>query len=460
MHAYTLPIINNILKQTKDFISLFKMAFTGSSTHDNKITNPLLVICGCTGTGKSDLGIELAKIFNAEIINADSMQIYHGLDIATNKISTEEMCGIKHHLIGFLNPTHRTYNVHDFSAAALKIINDIWKDKRLPIIVGGTAYYIESVIFSNNLIYSDDSTDGEVRQKLLQKFPTNDLLYEELQRIDPDAATQIHRNSSSKVIRALEIFYTTGRTKSEHHKMQREKIGRADLHYGNFLRFQNTFLINLDAPKDFLDARLFERVEKMFERGLMDELIQFHGEYQGKLENFYGLMQCIGLKEFLPYLELSEQERLSSKGKKLLEQCKASLKTRNCRYSRIQRKWFYNRILNRGEYREIPQSISLNVSHDFRTEVMPFAIHLVRQFLSGKNMDDLLKSTTSPTIMLLPVLNEMFHRPDYPENSRKILMCDVCNLEIHGIMGWEQHLQGKKHRQTVLKKNRSEQINS
>uniref|UniRef100_A0A7E4UVE0 tRNA dimethylallyltransferase n=1 Tax=Panagrellus redivivus TaxID=6233 RepID=A0A7E4UVE0_PANRE len=113
---------------------------------------PLIVVGGCTGTGKSDLGIQVAKKFNGEVISADSMQIYKGLDIVTNKVTDEEMDGIPHHLMSFHDPVDSKYNITRFQEAALKVMEDIWARGKLPVIVGGTAYYVEGVIYCDNLV--------------------------------------------------------------------------------------------------------------------------------------------------------------------------------------------------------------------------------------------------------------------------------------------------------------------
>ncbi|KAF7639421.1 C2H2-type domain-containing protein [Meloidogyne graminicola] len=425
-----------------------------SSPYSYSIDNPLIVISGCTGTGKSDLGVAIAKEFNGEIINADSMQIYKGLDISSNKISTEEMEGIPHHLLGFLEPTNSNYNVQNFRNDALNILNKIWSEQKLPILVGGTAYYIESVIFDNNLIATGDREKGDlIRQELLNEFPTVDLLYQELQRVDPVTAAELHRNNKHRVLRALEIYRSTGKTKSEHEKLQKLEAPGFD-HFYTRLRFKNTFLINLDMEKDVLNERLNKRVDKMMERGLLKEVADFYDQWFGKVDKF-GIMQIIGPKEFLPYLRLNSVERNCCRGDDILDKCKEKLKIRNRQYSQRQRLWFYNRILNRGQYREIPKSLALNSSKDFHGKLVPFAIKQVKQFLSGEEIDD--EKTCNGLLYKLPPLGEGFKQPDYMENRKKIFLCDICGTEVQGKIHWKQHLEGRKHKNNLEKsKNRIE----
>nr|ALH44122.1 isopentenyltransferase [Heterodera schachtii] len=406
-----------------------------------KSLQPLFIICGCTGTGKSDLGIELAKHFNGEVINADSMQIYKGLDIATNKVTTEEMQGVTHHLMSFCDPCESNYNVHHYRNAVLPLIERLWANGKLPIIVGGTGYYMEAAIYYDNLVQTNAQKSDDLRNELLQKFPTCDLLHEELKRVDPKSAGEVHKNAKSKVLRALEIFYSTGQTKSEHHKMQREGQA-ANFHLAGRLRTKNTLLFTLDADKEVLSQRLNSRVDGMLKRGLIEELDSFYTEHQNQLNSF-GILQCIGLKEFLPYLQLTEKERQAEIGQKILKECVDLVKLHTRRYAKTQRKWFYNRIHLREKYREVPYSIALNTSSHFHEDVVPFAIDVAERFLSGRCINDI--SPENPTILMpLPAASELFDLPDYAQ-LKQMKHCGICDIMAE-FSQWKNHLKGKRHR--------------
>ncbi|KAL3119620.1 hypothetical protein niasHT_006706 [Heterodera trifolii] len=406
-----------------------------------KSLQPLFIICGCTGTGKSDLGIELAKHFNGEVINADSMQIYKGLDIATNKVTTEEMQGVTHHLMSFCDPCESNYNVHHYRNAVLPLIERLWANGKLPIIVGGTGYYMEAAIYYDNLVQTNAQKSDALRNELLQKFPTCDLLHEELKRVDPISAGEVHKNAKVKVLRALEIFYSTGQTKSEHHKMQREGQA-ANFHLAGRLRTKNTLLFTLDADKEVLSQRLNSRVDDMLKRGLIEELDSFYTEHQKQLNSF-GILQCIGLKEFLPYLQLAEKERQAEFGQKILKESVDLVKLHTRRYAKTQRKWFYNRIHLREKYREVPYSIALNTSSHFHEDVVPFAIDVAERFLSGQCINDI--SPENPAVLMpLPVANELFDLPDYAQ-LKQMKHCGICDIMAE-FSQWKNHLKGKRHR--------------
>ena len=223
---------------------------------ENKI--PLLVIAGPTASGKTACAVELAKIYDGEIVSADSMQIYKGLSIATAKPTKEEMQGVPHYLIDFLEP-EQAFSVADYVKLAGERIRDIHSRGKLPILCGGTGLYISSLV--NNIIFDDTETDGLVRKRLEEEAKTlgGHALWERLREVDPETAEKVHENNLPRVIRGLEVFETTGIPLSQHKvNSRREKSP------------YNACIIGLTASdRQYLYDRINRRVDVMVENGLI-----------------------------------------------------------------------------------------------------------------------------------------------------------------------------------------------
>uniref|UniRef100_A0A914EP66 U1-type domain-containing protein n=1 Tax=Acrobeloides nanus TaxID=290746 RepID=A0A914EP66_9BILA len=408
----------------------------------------IVFITGCTGAGKSDLGVEIAKQFNGEIINADSMQIYKGLDIVTNKITEEEMCGIPHHLMSFYSPDKMEYHVHTFRESAIRIINEIWARNHLPIVVGGTAYYMEALLYQNHLIETSSQQLGwfcflrlqfitlfldDVQSKLSNM--DSDEAYEMLLQVDPESAAQVHRNNTYRVKRALEIFMTSGKRKSEWLKDQQTQ----NENIGVNIRFSKSLVISLDANVKVLDNRINARVGKMLNLGLREELEAFYDQYHDILPAKYGVLQSIGLKEFLPYLQLNKTEQLTIKGENLLQNGCEEIKVHTRQYARRQRKYI-RKLIRRASEDKKPPILLLDTSDDFYGQAVPMAIKSVETFLSGNEL------SLDEGIPLAEFLLESPTYYDYQVEANRIFTCDLCKLEIHGYQMYQNHLNGKKHK--------------
>ena len=248
----------------------------------NCLKEKIVVITGPTAIGKSDLAVEIAKIFNGEVISADSMQIYKGLNIGTGKITVEEMQSVRHHLIDVVMPNEE-FSVSDFVEKAKATITDIISRGKLPIIVGGTGFYLNGLL--NGYNFSTTAKNDEIRQKWnnVCNEKGKEYVYEKLKEVDPVSATQINVNDSKRVIRALEIYETTGKVRGE---VSTEEKNSYD-----------SIMIVLDTDRQLLYERINKRVDKMFNLGLVDEVAQFVD-----LKN-YQSMQAIGYKEIVEYLE-------------------------------------------------------------------------------------------------------------------------------------------------------------
>jgi len=250
---------------------------------------PLVIIAGPTAVGKSDTAVMLAKRINGEIISADSMQVYKGMDIGSAKITVEEMQGVKHYLIDVLDPRD-DFNVALFQEMAKNAIDDILSKGKIPIIAGGTGFYIQSILYDIDFNESNGEI-SEYRKSLEIRANSEgpDFLFEELKIVDPESANIIHKNNVKRVIRALEFFHETGIPISKHNAAQRMNPPAYDCCY---------FVLN--DIRENVYKRIDLRVDKMIDKGLLDEVKQLKSI--GLNKNNVS-MQGLGYKEFLMYLD-------------------------------------------------------------------------------------------------------------------------------------------------------------
>lgn len=248
----------------------------------------ILVIGGPTAVGKTELSIELAKRLNGEIISADSMQIYKYMDIGSAKVSKEEMNGVVHHLIDVVDPSIN-FSVADYKEQGEKVINEILSRGKLPIIVGGTGLYINSL--TCNMNFTEAEKDEEYRKELdkLANEYGNNYIHEMLKDIDPISYKEIHANNRKRVIRALEVYKLTGKPFSSYNAGEDFYKSEYDVHY---------YVLTMDREK--LYERINLRVDIMMEKGLLEECIKLKEMgYTSSMQS----MQGIGYKEILYYLE-------------------------------------------------------------------------------------------------------------------------------------------------------------
>ena len=220
----------------------------------------VIVICGPTASGKTSLSIELAKRINGEIISADSMQIYKDMNIGTAKPTIEEMQGIKHYLLDFISPNKR-YSVADYVKDAKKAIEEILRKGKTPIVVGGTGLYIDSLIYG--IEYQEIEFDKTYRDELEKKVEEEGLnkLYEMAKEIDEEAVKKISPNDKKRILRILEIYHATGKTKTEQEIESRKKEVEYEYH-----------VYALDWDRQILYDRINRRVDQMIENGLIEEV--------------------------------------------------------------------------------------------------------------------------------------------------------------------------------------------
>lgn len=290
--------------------------------------NKIIVVCGPTASGKTALSVELAKIYNGEIISADSMQIYTDMDIASAKATPEEQQGIPHHLIDFLDP-NESFSVADYVKLCDEKARDILSRGKIPIICGGTGLYISS--FVDNIEFDDSEQDYEFREEMRRFAEENGAaaLLEKLREVDPETASSLHENNIGRVIRALEVYKTTGRTISEAKRDSRKNPSPYE-----FIMLTLEF-----ADREQLRSRINTRVDRMLEQGLLDEAKACFEQ-----QNRPTAAQAIGCKELYPYF----------RGEKSLDDCVEELKARTRQYAKRQMTWF------RRDKRIIPLVIEKN----------------------------------------------------------------------------------------------------
>jgi len=276
---------------------------------------PLIILTGPTAVGKTKLSIRLAKELDGEIISADSMQVYRGMDIGTAKIRPEETEGIPHHLIDILDPKE-PFDVVQFQTLGREKIQEILDREHMPIVVGGTGFYIQALLYDIDFSEENAPSLRSELEKLAETAEGRDKLVEELRRVDPDSLEKIHPNNIKRVIRAVEYYRIHGAPISRHNEVQREKEPPYDSRY---------FVLTDDRAK--LYARIEQRVDQMLEEGLVEEVRRLVA--QG-LTREHISMQGIGYKEILDCLE----------GKCDLDTAVRTLKLNTRHFAKRQITWF------------------------------------------------------------------------------------------------------------------------
>lgn len=276
---------------------------------------PLIVLTGPTAVGKTSLSISLAKAVNGEIISADSMQVYKKMDIGSAKIRKEEMQGIRHFLVDVLEPEEE-FHIVKFQQMAKDAMEEIWSEGKIPILVGGTGFYIQAVTRDIDFTQAqqEDAYRRELEELVAQKGA--EYLHERLREVDPASAQAIHANNVKRVIRALEFYHQNGTPISAHNEEQKQQTSPYDLAY---------FVLN--APRDILYERIDKRVDQMLEDGLVGEVedLKKEGCHRGMVS-----MQGLGYKEILAYLE----------GEYPLEEAVRILKRDTRHFAKRQLTWF------------------------------------------------------------------------------------------------------------------------
>ncbi|KAF2793176.1 tRNA isopentenyltransferas-like protein [Melanomma pulvis-pyrius CBS 109.77] len=424
---------------------------------------PLVAIVGATGTGKSDLAVELARRFNGEIINGDAMQLYQGLPIITNKITQEETKGIPHHLLSCISLEESTWTVGKFVGKALSVIDEIRSRGKLPILVGGTHYYTQALLFQDALADEPGlDLDGESKSfPILEESTTNIL--EKLREVDPVMADRWHPNDRRKIQRSLEMYLRTGKPASQIYDEQRFKrelspgVGdlgdTSDAINSPSLRFP-TLIFWVHASKETLSSRLDARILKMLDRGLLSEvetLTSFRTTQETRTGNAVdqsrGIWVSIGYKEFLDYQTALQcgsaaQTDLEKLRIEAIEKTQAATR----QYAKRQVRWIRIKLLN-----ALPPSptIFLLDGSDlslWESNVLSPAREIVEQFLAGTPLPG--PTTLSPAAaeLLTPKRDyDLAQRPDLWQKR----VCETCGTTATTENDWKLHGASRAHRRAV-----------
>jgi tRNA dimethylallyltransferase len=307
---------------------------------------PLIILTGPTAVGKTELSIRLAESVNGEIISADSMQVYKHMDVGTAKITPEEMQGIRHHLIDILEPSE-DFNVYLFKELAQKAIDEIYERGKIPVVTGGTGFYIQALLY--NIEFEDTDADTEFRETMyrLAEEKGNEYVHDMLKEVDPVSAREIHYNNIKRVVRALEYHNQTGKRISEHNEEQKQNESPY-----NFLYFV------LNDDRDELYSRINKRVDLMFETGLtkeVDRLIDM-GCHRDMTS-----MKAIGYREFFDYYD----------GIADISQIRENIKTDTRHFAKRQLTWF------RRE-KEVTM-VNVNEFNRDKDKILDYMLKLIRE---------------------------------------------------------------------------------
>lgn len=279
----------------------------------------IIIISGPTGIGKSKVAVELAKkLGNAEIISSDSMQIYKEMSIGTAKVTDEEMSGVKHHMIDEVS-IHDSFSVYDYQKKAKKLISDMNERGTIPIIIGGTGLYINSLLYK--LDFSSEAEDKELREKLNKEAELygKEYLYNKLKELDPEYAEKLSVNDIFRIIRALEVIYKSGNKYSEENKNFREYNDEYD-----------KLIYILQTDRELLYDRINKRVDKMFAAGLLDEVKDIIKDMNSEEIASNRALLAIGYKELISYLQ----------GEITYERAVELIKQKSRNYAKRQLTWF------------------------------------------------------------------------------------------------------------------------
>ncbi|KAK3651572.1 tRNA dimethylallyltransferase, mitochondrial [Elasticomyces elasticus] len=430
---------------------------------------PLIAIIGATGTGKSQLAVELAKRYNGEVVNGDAMQLYAGLPIITNKITVEEQQGVPHHLLGCIGQEEPTWVVGTFVKKAVQIIGEIRARGRLPILVGGTHYYTQSLLFKEGLAETHAESGDEGAEKEAQSpdiaYPlleqSTEVLLAELQRVDPVMAERWHPNDRRKIRRSLEIYLKTGRKASEVYAEQRQrKTGESanldvkENHGG--MRFP-TLLFWVHAEQEILRERLHNRVDKMLDAGLLDEVRMLNAYADADaaagrpVDDSRGIWVSIGYKQFKDYVYALQAGVIGEKElQRLKSQALGATKAATTQYAKRQLRWIQIKLFDSLPSWDKLYLLDASNVAAFDANVVEPAVSLTSAFLNAELMPE-------PSAMS-QVAADMLQLKRGKETSEDWSKqhCEACDVTCVIEDQWRKHVGSKAHKKAVSKRRQRE----
>ncbi|KAK9366571.1 IPP transferase-domain-containing protein [Lipomyces kononenkoae] len=424
-----------------------------ASTQSNDLSSTMrllkpnvIAIVGTTGVGKSKLSVALARALNGEIINGDSMQMYHGLDTITNKHPVSERYGIPHHLLGHITDRTSEYSLPQFEGEAARAVDDIRRRGKVPILVGGTHYYIQTFLIQNmSIASSEPRTLTEDEANFLDNCDTSEL-FAKLKDVDPLIASKFHPRDRRKLRRALEICWTTGRKASQIYAEQKQDI---QTRAADIARYRALVFWVWSKP-DMLNPRLHARVDDMMIKGNLLDEVQEMSKLYFSLDPLpdldRGIWQAIGFKEFLPFIQSGKDEDCE---KALHDMKRATVKYATTQVRWIRRKW----LVSAAEAGKDITTVLLDASElsKWDEDVEQRAATLARQFLNGQEIYATKQLPDGLEDMLQPAQEK--DNSARPENWRHFA-CDICvddgeKFVCVGEERWKVHLRSRRHRQSV-----------
>lgn len=410
------------------------------------------------------LAVDLAGRFNGEIVNADAMQLYRGLPIVTNKISLEEQRSIPHHLLGDIDLDQDTWVVSVFKKEATHIIQEIRGRGRLPIVVGGTHYYVHALLFEDSLVKAKDedaklaALPSDTRYPILDD--STEAILKRLKEVDPVMADKWHPNDRRKISRSLEIFLQTGRRASDIYAEQEEKKNMQVVSEAETEARPDPLLFWVHSDYQVLKDRLNRRVDKMLEIGLMDEIEEMNQYLRSRrqagetVDLSRGIWQSIGFKEFQPYLQAREDALSDAEVKQSKLECLEAMKTATRRYAKYQNKWISKRtmpLLNeQGALDRLYVLDSTDVAK-YAEQVTAQAAALTQQFVAGEEMP-------KPSEISAAARDALSAAKDFATASQQTPCrkhCEICNTTLITEESWKKHINGRSHRRCVRRAKRT-----
>lgn len=422
----------------------------------------------------SQLAVDLASRFNGEIINGDAMQMYRGLPIITNQIPVEERNGVPHHLLSCVNLEEEAWRISQFKSEALRLIDEVRARGKTPVLVGGTHYYTQAVLFKDQLVgegsededgpeptfseveAASSSSSTSAQWPILDSSP--EVLMEKLKEVDPVMAQRWHPKDGRKIRRSLEIYFQTGRRASDIYAEQQLLKNEAVSKDEGLLRFDNTMIFWVHAEKEILNKRLNGRVDDMLKMGLMSEAKTMFDYIQQKqsegieVDMTRGVWVSIGFKELAPYFSALQEASASASTKKSEEEleilktnCIESIRTATRQYGRSQIKWIRNKLWKAMSDAGMTRRLYLLDSSDvakWKSCITEPSENIVQSMLDGNSTPDPKSLSELANTVLGAKEDEAVQKPD----STQCFTCDICRKTMAGEEQWKIHLASYSHK--------------